>query len=88
MIKVTVLAWNVGQDSGKVGSWEYCVVYDNSKLTLVTPTSVYVTETVGHLSSEIFIFKVKSSGSSNIIFIDVKLLILELKNKFQQVLVL
>ena len=72
-IKVTVSVGNVGKDSGKVGAWEYCVVYDNTKLTLVSPTSACVADYVGNSTSVTFTFKVKASGSSSITLTDVEL---------------
>jgi len=80
-IKVTVSVGNVGQSSGKVGSWEYCVEYDKNKLTLVTPTSACVADTVGHSSSETFTFKVKASGTSTISLADVELYDFETEEK-------
>ena len=60
---VTVTVNGVGQGAGNVGAWKYCVDYNSTNLTLVSPSSPCVNDGVVGLNqaSTTYTFKANTS---------------------------
>ena len=63
---VTVTVGNVGQSAGQVGSWQYCVDYNSTNLTLTSPSSPCSSGTVGDSTTSKYTFKANNVAQNTI----------------------
>ncbi len=65
---VTVTVNNVGKTAGSVGAWKYCVDYNSTNLTLVSPSNPCVNDGLVDLrsASTTFTFKANTSATTTI----------------------
>ena len=65
---VTVTVNGVGQSAGSVGAWKYCLDYNSTNLTLVSPSSPCVNDGVVGLkeATTTYTFKANTSASNTI----------------------